>query len=461
MKAGVHAMPEACSEASPTVQLVQIEVSPTHPLLLLKRALPWDTRTEVMTRHWRQHGKNVDGGPGLPWDVSLYVPLVVLMLIKAFDSRQMEAYLAENVVARVFIGRQHDPQAQRRDHSNIARAYAALGKAGIDEVNHLVLKEAHRYGFIDEGVLSADTTAQELPLGYPNEPGILRGLAQRCGRALTQLAKRGMCGLDRVQEQVQTILRSVNEHHLFTAGKADKREVLTRILKEVGALIVQTRPLVERLATSADRVIQSARARLLAMHEVIKPLMGQIVQWISTGKVAANKIVHVGIPQARAMVRNKAGKKTEFGLAYLISRLGGGYLFGERLAANADERQMPLKALWGYRAIFGQEATPELVVYDRGGDSTATRQRLALEGIKDVGIQPKGNRPWSVAEGVREQIRSERGRTEGSIGTLKSNRYKFNKPQERLWQTLEMAGPRSILSFNLNKFMRDLVALTQ
>jgi hypothetical protein len=461
MKARSHSMPEACPETSPSVQIVQVEVSCTHPLLLLKQALPWAAITEAMTRHWRQHGKNVDGGPGLPWDVSLYVPLVVLMLIKTFDSRQTEAYVAENVVARVFIGRHCDAQAQIRDHSNIARAYAALGKAGIDEVNHLVLKEAHRYGFIDEGVLSADTTAQELPLGYPNEPGILRGLAQRCGRALTQLAKRGMCGLDRVQEQVQTILRSVKEHHLFTAGKADKREVLTRILTEVGALIVQTRPLVERLATSADRVIQSARARLLAMHEVIKPLMGQIVQWISTGKVAANKIVHVGIPQARAIVRNKAGKKTEFGLAYLISRLGGGYLFGERIAANADERQMPLKALWGYRAIFGQEATPELVVYDRGGDSTATRQRLALEGIKDVGIQPKGHRPWSVAEGVREQIRSERGRTEGSIGTLKSNRYKFNKPQERLWQTLEMAGPRSILSFNLNKFMRDLVALTQ
>jgi hypothetical protein len=461
MKARSHSMPEACPETSPSVQIVQVEVSCTHPLLLLKQALPWAAITEAMTRHWRQHGKNVDGGPGLPWDVSLYVPLVVLMLIKTFDARQTEAYVAENVVARVFIGRHCDAQAQIRDHSNIARAYAALGKAGIDEVNHLVLKEAHRYGFIDEGVLSADTTAQELPLGYPNEPGILRGLAQRCGRALTQLAKRGMCGLDRVQEQVQTILRSVKEHHLFTAGKADKREVLTRILTEVGALIVQTRPLVERLATSADRVIQSARARLLAMHEVIKPLMGQIVQWISTGKVAANKIVHVGIPQARAIVRTKAGKKTEFGLAYLISRLGGGYLFGERIAANADERQMPLKALWGYRAIFGQEATPELVVYDRGGDSTATRQRLALEGIKDVGIQPKGNRPWSVAEGVREQIRSERGRTEGSIGTLKSNRYKFNKPQERLWQTLEMAGPRSILSFNLNKFMRDLVALTQ
>ena len=461
MKARSHSMPEVCPETRPSVHIVQVEVSCTHPLLLLKQALPWAAITEAMTRHWRQHGKNVDGGPGLPWDVALYVPLVVLMLIKTFDSRQMEAYVAENVVARVFIGRHCDAQAQIRDHSNIARAYAALGKAGIDELNHLVIKEAHRFGFVDERLLSADTTAQELPMGYPNEPGILRGLAQRCGRALTQMNKRGIQGLESALHQVQTILRSVKEHHLFTSGKAAKREVLTRILTEVGALIVHTRPLVKRLETSADRVIQSARSRLMAMHEVIKPLMGQIVHWISTGKVAANKIVHVGIPQARAIVRNKAGKKTEFGLAYLISRLGGGYLFGTLIAANADERQMPLKALSGYRAIFGQEATPELVVYDRGGDSTATRNRLTSEKVKYVGIPPKGQRPWAVAEEVRDQIRSERGRTEGSIGTLKSNRYQFNKPKEHLWHTLEMAGPRSILSFNLNKFMRDFVELTR
>lgn len=461
MKVHRACMPEACPGSSPHVQLVQIEVSPAHPLLVLKRALPWEAITEAMTRHWRAHGKNVDGGPGLPWEVSLYVPLVVLMLIKHFDSRQMEAYLAENVVARVFIGRQREVQAQIRDHSNIARAYGGLGQAGLDEVTHLVIHEAHRFGFVDAGVVSSDTTAQELPIGYPNEPGILRGLAQRCGRALRRLKQRGVQGLEAALEQAETIVRSVKEHHLFAKSKADKRQVLTRILTEVGELMVQTRPLVERLATSWERVIQSARSRLMAMHEVIKPLMGQIVHWLTTGHVAANKIVHVGMPQARAIVRHKAGKKTEFGLAYLISRLGGGYVFGERITANADERQMPLKALAGYRAIFGQEATPELVVYDRGGDSTPTRQRLALEGVRDVGIQPKGKRPWSVAEAVREQIRSERGRTEGVIGTLKSNRYQFNKPKERLWQTLEMAGPRSILSFNLNKFMRDLVALTR
>jgi hypothetical protein len=271
-------MSKACLDASARGHLVQVAVSPTHPLLLLKRALPWEAITEVMTRHWRQHGKNVDGRRGLPWEVSFYVPVVVLMLIKVLDSRQMEVYLAENAAARVFIGRQHEPQAQIRDHSTIARAYAALGKAGIDAVNHLVIKEAHRFGFVDEGSLSADTTAQELPIGYPNEPGILRGLAQRCGRALRRLHQRGVQRLDGALEQVQTIVRSVKEHHLFTSAKADKREVLTRIMREVGALMVQTRPLVERLGSRSERVIQSARSRLMAMHEVIKPLRSS--RWV-------------------------------------------------------------------------------------------------------------------------------------------------------------------------------------
>jgi len=450
-----------CPGASEHGETVSLYVDYNHPLLQLKRALPWEALFEVMTRHWRRAGKNTDGRPGLAWDVTLYVPLVVLMLVKNLNARDMESYLAENVVARVFIGRQDAPRPQIRDHSNVARAYTALGKDGVEEINALILRVAQVWGFAEARILSADTTAQELPMGYPNEPGILRGLAQRVGRTLTQLKTRGIQGLDYALDQVQTVLRSVKEPHLFTKGREEKREVLTRILTEVGELVAQTRPLVEALETSSDQVMQSARSRLVAMHEVIKPLMRQIVHWLTTGKVAANKIIHVGIPQARAIVRNKAGKKTEFGLGYLISRLGGGYVFGTLIAANADERQMPLKALSGYREIFGQEATPELFVYDRGGDSTLTCQKLALEGVKDVGIQPRGKRPWSVAEAVRDQIRSERGQTEGVIGTLKSDRYKFNKPKERLWQTLEMAGPRSIVSFNLNKLMRDLVELTK
>jgi hypothetical protein len=410
-----------------------------------------------MTCHWRRAGKNTDRRPGLPWDVALYVPLVVLMLVKHFNSREMEAYVSENAVARIFIGRQDTPTPQIRDHSNIARAYTALGTEGVEEINALILHVARDCGFADVSILSSDTTAQEFPIGYPNEPGILRGWAQRCGRALAKLKTRAVVGVEPALAQVQTILKTVKEHHLFAKGKQEKRRVLTRLLTEVGQLIVQTRWLVQGLGARRDRATQHAVTTLQTMHEVAKRLIPQIVQWITTGVVAKGKILHVGVTQARALVRHKVGKEVEFGLPYLLSRLGGGYVFGTLLRGVVDESKMPLQALAGYRAIFGAHATPTLLVYDRGGYATATLKVLAHEGVTQRGIQPKGQQAWHVAEDVRQTVRSERGKTEGIIGTLKTDKYGFNKPKERLWQTLEMAGPRSILSFNLNKLMRDLV----
>ena len=457
MKEQDHCTLGLCPATTEHGAIVSIAVHPPHPLLQLKRALPWEALCEIMTRHWRRAGKTTDGGPGLPWDVALSVPVVVLMVVKHLNSREMEAYLAENVVARVFIGRQDDPTPQIRDHSNIARAYTALGQDGVDEVNAFILHVAKDSGFANVGLLSSDTTVQELPIGYPSEPGILRGLAQRCGRALVQLKKSGGYGVDAALAQVETILRSVKEHHLLAQGKTEKRLGLTRLLTEVGQLMVQTRLRLKRLGERHARVTHNAITTLTTMPEVARRLVPQMVQWITTGVVAQGKILHAGLPQARAIVRNKAGKKVEFGLPYLLSRLGGGDIFGTLIRGIVDESKRPLQALAGYRAIFGSPATPELLVYDRGGDATATLKALAHEGVTQIGIQPKGQRAWHVAEAVRQTVRSERGKPEGIIGTLKTDKYGFNKPKEHLWQTLEMAGPRSILSFKLNKLMRDLV----
>ena len=55
-----------------------------------------------------------------------------------------------------------------------------------------------------------------------------------------------------------TILRTVKEHHLFAKGKQAKRQVLTRLLTEVGQLIVQTRLRVQGLGSRRDRVTQHA-----------------------------------------------------------------------------------------------------------------------------------------------------------------------------------------------------------
>lgn len=267
----------------------------------------------------------------------------------------------------------------------------------------------------------------------------------------------GVQGVDTALDHARTGLRSVKAHHLFAKGQEDQQQLLTRIMAETEPLLRHTRPVVERLGQPTARVKRRALTTLTTMQDVARQLIPQIIHWMTTGVVATGNIFHAGLTQARAMVRHQAGKKVECGLPYLLNRIGGGYLFGTVVLSASDESKLPLRSLTGYRQIVGPQATPELLVYDRGGYAKATLRKLAKEGVKHLGIQPKGKGAWLVAEEVRERIRSERGKTEGIIGTLKTDTYGFNKPKERQWQTLQMAGPRSILSFNLNKLMRDLV----
>ena len=126
--------------------------------------------------------------------------------------------------------------------------------------------------------------------------------------------------------------------------------------------------LVAQVGSETSQVISTGVKKLKQMKEFGERLMPQIQHWFETGQVAVGKLLHAGITEARAIVKNKSGKKTEFGLKWLINRLGGGYVFGEVVGAQASESGMPLVALGSYRKVFGEEATPEMIVYDRGGD---------------------------------------------------------------------------------------------
>jgi hypothetical protein len=53
-----------CPGASAHGETVSIYVPHNHPLLQLKRALPWDRLCAIMTCYWRRAGKNAARRPG-------------------------------------------------------------------------------------------------------------------------------------------------------------------------------------------------------------------------------------------------------------------------------------------------------------------------------------------------------------------------------------------------------------
>jgi IS5 family transposase len=441
----------------PDGHVVSIRVANDHPLLQLKRALSWEAIQAVMVKYWRKAGRNVDGGPGLPWPVDLYVPLLVLMSVKTLDSRQMEHHLEENVVARLFLGIEDRLSPRVRDHSNIARAQASLSVAGWQEVNELIVGEATRLGFGQMEILSSDTTVQEPAIGYPNEAGIMRGVAQRVYRSLVKVKERGVAAVEAGKEQAKAIFKTVKEYHLLARTKEQKDLLLQQLVAQTQELLAHSQEVIRQVGRSTERVTQAAVRNRSRLVEVSAPLLPQIMQWLQTGVVATGKIVHAGITQARAIVKNKVGKRVEFGLKWLIHRLEGGYVFGRVVEAGADERAMPVEALKDYQRVLGAQAVPKMSVYDRGGSAPKTIATLKQRGVEKVGIQPRGKAHWDVAEADQPEVRSQRGKPEGVIGTLKSRKYGFNHRTERSNETLIAAGQRAMACLNLNTLMRDVV----
>jgi hypothetical protein len=448
---GPRAVPEFPSS------LVSIFVVYNHPLLQLKRALDWPAIQAVMVRHWRAAGKNVDGRPGLPWPVSLYVPLLVLMAVKALSARQMEEYSSENVVARVFLDLAETRLPQLRDHASIARAQAALGAAGWQEVNHLMVTESVRLGFGKPQLVSSDTTVQEPQIGYPHEAGILRSIAQRVYRAAVKLKTRGSPQAQAAIEKAKEVFGRIKDYYLFAKTKHAKDQALKQILRHSKQLLACSQQVIKQVGAASTKAVHSAIAKLQQMAAVSGMLLPQIEQWMKTGKVARQKILHPGITQARAIVKKSAGKKVAFGLKWLINRITGGYIFGKVVGARADERKMPLEALQNYREVFGKTASPEMAVYDRGGSCAETVEKLQKAGVKKVGIQPAGKAPWYVAQEDQKEVGSQRGKTEGSIGTLKSRKYDFQGGRQRSNESLHAAGQRAMACMNLVNLMRDIV----
>ena len=278
-----------------TGEMVSIFVPYEHPLLKLKQALDWGQLEAVMQGQWREAGKNIDGGRGLSFPVSFYVRLVVLMAVKSLNSREMEQYIGESVVARVFLEINQPLKFQIKDHASIARAQAGLGEAGFKEVNQLIVKEAVRLGFAKKEILSSDTTVQEPLIGYPHEAGILRGVAQRVARIAKKFKQVGIASADSLREKVKVVLKEVKNYYLFSSGAEAKEKALEEVLKVSEELLKTSAEFIKNGVERSQQGVKNGIKKLGEIVEFTNELMPQIKSWMETGVVATEKLLHCGI----------------------------------------------------------------------------------------------------------------------------------------------------------------------
>jgi dsDNA-specific endonuclease/ATPase MutS2 len=114
--------------------------------------------------------------------------------------------------------------------------------------------------------------------------------------------------------QTKEIYRRVKHHHLFAKTKTEKQQVLTELVAQSEVLSELAQAVSQQVSTRCGQVKQRAAATLRQLVEVARTLLPQIQQWLQTGKVATEKILHAGIPAARAIP--KGGGSVKFGMKW-------------------------------------------------------------------------------------------------------------------------------------------------
>jgi hypothetical protein len=437
----------------PTSIQALVQVSEDHEMVRLARALDW-VELERAAAEIRE--KKVKGPGGRVPHLRVMLGAMALMALRRKTYRETEDLLRYYVPARYLCDLMDRPWTP--DFTTLQDFAELMGEAGMEALNEAVVKMAVAKGFEDPRVAVADMTAQEAAIPYPNEVGLMGAFARGVGKAVATLGRAGSKLGATISKGLAQVKKLVRKHRLFAKTSEARREVTEELLSTSEKLLAEV---VAGLPPSEGRLAGSkvkALRRLQQLRETMTKLVPQIHYWLKTGKVASGKIINLKLPEVRSIVRGKAGKAVEFGLKWGIARLKNGFVLGtsSRNLESDSDQYFATAAVCHLKLLFGK--APVSYAYDRGGWSLENVADLRTLGVRDVGVAPRGRARWAVSGSAKETLVRVRAQVEGSIGTLKSPCYGFNKPNVRSTEMMAAAGQRALFGFNLRKYGRAAAA---
>jgi hypothetical protein len=438
----------------PRSKTSKISLPDNHPMVVLTDTVDW---TEMEARAERIREKKLKNAAGRPPRLRATLGALTLMALRSRPYREVEEQIRYYAPARYLCGLTESDWTP--DFRTVHDLATLLGEDGVKLINEAVVEQAVALGLADPKVAVADTTAQEAAIPHPNEMGLLAGFvrsieaaAGRAGKTLRGFVAKAAGKLKAAKEQVR-------KYRLFAKTKAAKDRGVAQMTSLIAQINGELGKALDAASAQASRLKGYgvvAHRKLVQMHQAVGTLLPQIRYWLRTGYVAAGKVINLHIPELYSIVRGKVGKSVEFGLSWGITRLQGGFLLATVAGDKTElhDSRFAVRAVEDLTTLFGEP--PRSYAYDRGGYSTKNIARLRELGVRDVGLAPQGRANWPVAGAMKVQLVAERALVEGSIGTIKGLKYRFNRPPARSAAMMGACGQRAVLGLNLTKLVRGI-----
>ena len=431
---------------------VKIMIDEDHELVRLTHLIDWGVLIEIAKKI--RTTKIIKGSGPAPHYREL-LGAIALMAVKKITFREAEDMIAHYGPAKYLCNLMDSDW--RIDHVTIFDFTEMLGPEGMEEINGEILKIAHQNGFADPKEMMSDTTAQEAKISYPNEVGlmarytkIIKKNVKKAGQKFQNVKKK----IKKVDAKIKGLVRNA---HLFAKTKEAKQKVAKKLYHAVDGIHRE----VKKVLKTGKRLRSKASMEITRITDVMERLLPQMRYFIETGFVASKKIIHLQMSELYAIVRGKAGKKVEFGIKWGVNRIRGGFVQGFLIngGKHVSDKKFCAESVKVHKETFGK--VPDVFGFDRGGYSEANIKKIKKMKVKHVGIAPKGNSDWHVSETMKERIKRERAQVEGCIGTVKSPRYGFNKPDARSVPAMATYGHRAFIGFNMRKLVREILKQQQ
>jgi transposase, IS5 family len=441
---GIH-QPSLFSQGSLRMDVL---VSKDNRYRVLAERLPWPKLGETANQY---RSKKVDIHLGRPLNLRLHLGSLIAQSMNRWTDRETEEMVILNAGVRLLCGLEQSNDSI--DHTSIETFRSQLGAQGVEAINAIVVQSARDAGFTDGALCSSDTTVQEAPITYPTEVGHMKKISEKLVGIGSKMKKGLKDRLSALSSQAQKIFTKIR---LFTRGTGEK--VIEKKKKLAGEL-QKTVAKMERLVREEFESLGArGQAKYREQLELYKKMLSQIRYWIRTGFHRPGKVVSLWARDARAIQRNKAGKLTEFGRRWIVTRITSGYIIGKickKLGSGSDTGLMP-DILDQFEQVMG--CLPTMVVFDRGGDGRKNHRTLELKGVRTNAIFRKGKQSQpGLGRNTAAKARRERALSEATIATIKNPRFGFNKPRARSSETIVLKGHAAILGANLAHLARDWV----
>jgi hypothetical protein len=426
---------------------ISIDVPAGSRYRILSDNLPWIELATIANEH---RAKTRDINNGAPLDLRLHLGAHIAQGMNDLTDRFTEDQIRYHAGVRILCG--IADSTKTIDHTSVEAFRSSLGKDGVAELNKVIVNTAVGHGFTGGKLCSSDTTVQESPIAYPTEVGHLKNITEK----LIGIGKKINKGIGK---QVEIIGKKVKdlftEIRLFTNGTKEKVvEKKKDLAKKLHRQVVRLKNMVIEAVSGLKEKSKSKYQEELESYDL---MIEQIRQWMKTGYHPKGKLISLWNKTARAITRNKASKKVEFGVRWFITRLENGYIIGDtckKIGSDADTKILEEVLPHFIETMSGE--IPNIVVYDRGGDGKKNHDLIEDLKIKHNCIFLKGKKKMEVGSRIYQEAKRERALSEASIATIKHAKYGFNRPRAKSSEGCATKGQMAILGANLTKFVRDI-----